>query len=125
MPQEMIKKQLNNYFDGLYFNDLKLLSEVFHPQAQYCSTTGGELIHFSMPKYFEIVKNRKSPSSIQQKRQDRILSIDVIGECTALAKVQCVIEPKFFTDLLSLIFIDGRWQIISKVFDYKLKPPTY
>jgi len=29
--------------------------------------------------------------------------------------------PKFFTDLLTLIFVDGRWQIISKVFHFDLR----
>lgn len=27
-----------------------------------------------------------------------------------------------FTDLLSLVFVDGRWQIIAKVFHYDIKP---
>ncbi|MEW6991148.1 nuclear transport factor 2 family protein [Colwelliaceae bacterium 6441] len=115
-----IKQQLAHYFDGLYFNDLSLLANVFHPLAHYCCTTGGELTHLSMGEYFQLLKKRQSPFSKDQQRQDKIILIDVIGESTALAKVQCVIEPKYFTDLLSFIHIEGRWQIISKVFDYKL-----
>ena len=40
----------------------------------------------------------------------------VIGPVTALAKVQCSIGANHFTDLLTLIFVDGRWQVIAKVF---------
>jgi hypothetical protein len=32
-----------------------------------------------------------------------------------------VIRPKHFTDLLTLVHVDGRWQIISKVFHYELE----
>lgn len=39
---------------------------------------------------------------------------------TALARVECAIGPKFFTDLLTFIKLDGRWQIIAKVFHYEL-----
>jgi Putative lumazine-binding len=35
--------------------------------------------------------------------------------------VQCAIGEKTFTDLLSLIHVDDRWQIISKVFHYDLR----
>ncbi|WP_286235196.1 nuclear transport factor 2 family protein [Thalassotalea sediminis] len=117
-----IRQQIDKYFDGLYHADVSLLMQVFHPNARYTSTTDGELIHLSMPAYFENVENRQAPSSKGQVRQDRVLTIDVIGNYTALAKVQCVIAPKYFTDFLSFIYLDNKWQIISKVFHYQLTP---
>lgn len=120
MSNAAIEEQLRNYFDGLYYGDVTKLSRVFHPKAQYSCTSGGELIHHNMDEYFDIVKNRLAPSFKNESREDKILFIDVIGMTTALAKVQCVIAPKYFTDLLSLIFLDGRWQIISKVFDFQM-----
>lgn len=120
MSESAIKQQLQKYFDGLYYGDVALLSSVFHPKAQYCCTNAGELIHLNMVEYFDIVKHRPAPSTTSDDRHDRIIFIDKISETTALAKVQCVIKPKYFTDLLSLIFIEGRWQIISKVFDFQL-----
>lgn len=35
--------------------------------------------------------------------------------------VECAIAPKYFTDLLTLVRVDDRWQIIAKVFHYELK----
>jgi len=122
MKVDEIRQCLQQYFDGLYFADANLLAEVFHPKAHYTSTTSGVLQHLSMPEYFEIVRQRFSPAEQNQQRQDAIISIDIVGEKTALAKVRCVLEPKYFTDFLSLIFIDGRWHIISKVFHYQLTP---
>jgi len=122
MDKELIEQQLYRYFDGLYLSDVNVLKKVFHDKAHYSCTTGGNLLHLSMPEYFERVKNRPSPASKNQTRKDQIIFIDVIGKYTALAKVKCVIEPKHFTDLLSLILIDGNWKVISKVFDYVVMP---
>ncbi len=32
--------------------------------------------------------------------------------------MQIAIGPKLFTDYLNLLQIDGRWQIISKIYSY-------
>lgn len=115
---------LQDYFDGLYHCDTKLLAKVFHPQARYACATdtlgGGELVHLGMADYFPIVEQRVSPASQGQERRDQIVSIEFAGRVTALARVHCAIGPKYFTDLLTFILVEGRWQIISKVFHYDL-----
>jgi len=73
-----------------------------------------------MKEYFSIVDKRPSPASLNEIRNDRILSIEFAGSVTALARVECSIGAKFFTDFLGLIFVDDKWQIISKVFNYEL-----
>ncbi|GHG02909.1 nuclear transport factor 2 family protein [Thalassotalea marina] len=115
---QQIEALLAEYFDGLYQADAAKLAKVFHPNAYYSCTTGGELLHLSMQQYFNNVRQRTSPASLGQERKDKIIVIDLVGESTALAKVQCQILPRSFTDFLSLLKIDGRWQIISKVFHY-------
>ena len=74
-----------------------------------------------MDEYFPVVDKRPSPASRGEARTDRILSIEFAGPVTAIAKVNCSIAPRHFTDLLSLIYLDGRWQIIAKVFHYDLE----
>ena len=44
------------------------------------------------------------------------------GPVTALARVECSIGPKHFIDLLTLVHVDGRWQILAKVFHFDLEP---
>ena len=75
-----------------------------------------------MDAYFPVVDTRPAPASRAEPREDRILSIEFAGPVTAIAKVNCAIGPKFFTDLLTLVFVDGRWQIITKVFHFDFKP---
>ena len=113
---------LQHYFDGLYRSDTRILRQVFHPKALYATATDGTLLELDMDRYFPIVDGRPSPASRGEERADRILSIEFAGPVTALAKVQCAIGEKAFTDLLSLVYVAGRWQIIAKVFHYDLKP---
>ncbi|MGT2442334.1 nuclear transport factor 2 family protein [Ensifer adhaerens] len=111
---------LQRYFDGLYRSDTDILRQVFHPKALYATATDGTLLELDMDRYFPIVEKRPSPKSRDEARIDRILSIEFAGPVTAFAKVQCAIGEKAFTDFLSLVFLDGRWQIIAKVFHYDI-----
>jgi len=117
-----IVEVLQGYFDGLYRSDTNILKQVFHPKALYATATDGSLLELDMERYFPVVDKRPSPESRGEDRADRILSIEFAGPVTALAKVQCAIGEKAFTDLLSLVFVEGRWQIIAKVFHYDIKP---
>lgn len=116
-----ITAQLREYFDGLYHSDTQRLRRVFHPQAVYATATGGAPLILHMQEYFAAVDQRPSPASRGETRTDRIEAIHFVGPVTALAKVQCAIRPKHFTDLLTFIHVDGRWQIISKVFHFELE----
>jgi Putative lumazine-binding len=113
-----IHSVLQLYFDGLYHSDTRRLAQVFHPQALYATAVGDQPIVWRMGEYFPVVDARPAPAASGQARTDRVLSIELIGPVTALAKLQCSIGTKHFTDLLTLIHVDGRWQVISKVFHY-------
>jgi 4-oxalocrotonate tautomerase len=108
------------YFDGLHHSDTGRLRQVFHPAATYACASEGTLLQLNMADYFGIVDRRPSPASRGQTRRDRIVSIEFAGPATAFVKAQCVIAPKSFTDFLSFVKLDGRWQIIAKVFHFEL-----
>lgn len=117
---DQITLQLQRYFDGLYFCDVKLLSDVFHPDAIYINATDQPVIRLSMSEYFPIVASRISPASQQQLRQDKIISINLIHDQLAMVHVECVIQPKYFYDALTFMYEDGKWKIIAKVFRYQI-----
>lgn len=116
-----VAQVLSVYFDGLYGSDTTKLRQVFHPKARYSCATDGTLLHLGMDEYFPIVDKRPSPASRGEKRRDRIVSIEFAGPVTALARVNCAIGPKYFTDLLTLVCTDGEWRIIAKVFHYDVE----
>ena len=111
-----------DYFDGLYGSDTSRLKRVFHPRASYVCATDGTLVCLTMDEYFAVVDRRPSPASRNERRVDRILSIEFAGPVTAFVRAECAIGPKFFTDLLSFVFLDGRWQIVAKVFHFDIRP---
>lgn len=108
------------YFDGLHFSDSARLASVFHAEARYASVAEGHLVHLGMADYFAMVDRRPSPASRGEPRKDRIMAIVLAGPTTALVRAACAIGPKSFTDLLNFVHVDGRWQIIAKVFHFDL-----
>ncbi|MEH0842454.1 nuclear transport factor 2 family protein [Micromonospora sp. CPCC 205711] len=118
--RDEIERALAVYFDGLHHGDVSRLAKVFHPAAVYATATEGTLTRLTMDEYFPIVDARPSPASRGEERRDSIASIHLAGPVTALAVVTLAMGPKRFTDLLTMIRLDDRWQIISKVFHYDL-----
>ena len=120
LPFGAVTAVLGDYFDGIYFSDTTILRRVFHPGALYACPTGGTLLQLGMDDYFAVVDKRPAPAKLGQPRQDRIVSIEFAGPGLAIARVECAILPKRFTDLLTMVFLDGRWQIMSKVFHFDI-----
>jgi Putative lumazine-binding len=116
---------LGTYLDGLYHSDTARLARALHPAARYVTASGGELLDMSMDEYLPIVAARPSPAATGAERRDRIVSVEFAGPVTAFARVECAVPPRSFVDLLTLVEVDGRWQIVSKVFHYEEEPcPT-
>ncbi len=109
---------LQDYFDGFYASDVDKLKGVFHPDCHLISATGGPLVNDPMDVVYARVAGRRPPAAENQKRLDRVLSIDKSGPEAALAKVQIAIGPRLYTDYLNFLRIDGRWQIVSKIYSH-------
>lgn len=105
-----------DYFDALYYCDIKLLDKVFHPQAIYATADETPLLYRDMATYFQIVAARQSPASRGEGRRDAVDAIDLAGENTACARVRCSIGKRDFVDFLTLVRENGQWRIIAKVF---------
>ncbi len=114
---------LEDYFDGLHHSDTERLRRVFHPQAVYATASHGQPLILGMEDYFPIVDARPSPASKGERRTDEIVSIAFAGPLTALVTLRCSILPRHFVDLLTLVHVDQRWQVIAKVFDWEERLP--
>ncbi|WP_340677740.1 nuclear transport factor 2 family protein [Paraglaciecola sp.] len=116
---EQVMVVLESYFDGLYHADSNILAPLFHSDARYVNTVAGDYMNYSMSEYLSTVKERKSPASLAQSRCDNVISIEIDGESMCFAKLSMMMLGREYLDYLTLIFSDGRWQIVSKVFSYK------
>jgi hypothetical protein len=108
---------VNAYFDGLYEGDADKLASVFHPTSALSSIgADGKLAVVPRDQWLAAVRTRPSAKKQNLAREDHILAIDLVGPTMAFVKVKCQLPPRYFTDQLSLLKIDGRWQVAQKVF---------
>ena len=111
-----IEAVVQTYLDGLYEGDVEKLAAAFHPTSSLTYEENGALTPLPRDQWLEAVRNRPSPQSRGLPRHDRILQIDQASPTTAFVKLNCAIPPRFFTDYLSLLKVEGRWQVAQKVF---------
>jgi hypothetical protein len=104
------------YLDGLHEGDVDKLSSAFLQTSALTQVADGKVSITPCATWLERVGSRPSPKSFGLERDDHILSIDVVGPTLAHLKIKCAIPPKYFTDLLSCLKVDGRWYIAQKVF---------
>ena len=102
---------LKKYLDLLFRGDTGIIDQVFFPQATVSSVNNGKIISIDLIGFHERIYNRKSPESTGEKREDKILMIDISSPTTAIAKVECMILGNQYTDYLSLIKLHGKWFI--------------
>lgn len=123
MPDDRkaIEAMVQTYLDGLYEGDGDKLAQAFHPTSALTQWFEGELKVTPRDAWLEAVRNRPSPKALGLARADEILSIEQHGPEMAVVTLRCAIPPRFFTDVLSLLKIDGRWQVAQKVFRTELR----
>lgn len=105
------------YLDGLYEGDAGKLEHVFHTTSALTHAQEDGMIKIvPRAEWLDAVRNRPSPKAAGLAREDHILTIDLVGPTLALVKVKCQMPPRYFTDLLSFLKVDSKWQIVQKVF---------
>ena len=111
-----IEALVKDYLDGLYEGDADKIARVFHPTSALTQSVDGKPVITPRDTWLAGVRTRPSAKSQGLERGDHILSIDIAGPTMAFVKVKCQLPPRYFTDQLSLLKIDGRWQVAQKVF---------
>jgi hypothetical protein len=119
---QLIEGVIQSYLDGLYESDAGKIASAFHPTSALTSVTNdGALVITPRDIWLDNVRTRPSPKQQGLPRHDQVLSLDLVSPTMAYVKLNCAIPPRFFTDQLSLLKIDGRWQIAQKVFATEIR----
>ena len=111
-----IASALGNYFDGFYDGDVGKLRKIFHPNCHLYTATTGSLADADIETIYERVSGRENPKDRNDPRFDQIVTIDKSGPEIAFVKLQIAVSPYYYTDYLTLLRLDGRWQIITKTY---------
>lgn len=112
-----IKKLLSDYFDVMHHQDMAVFDKVFHKSCALYSTQTGELSLRPYDVYREVVANRESPASLGNARRDQVLMFDQVSPTLALVKVQLEMFGGVMQDYLNIVFIDGQWWILAKMWE--------
>lgn len=113
---------ISTYLDGLYEGDADKIAEVFHASSALTYEEQGTIRIVPRDEWLHAVRNRLPPREQQLPRHDLILQIDQSAPGTAFVKLRCAVSPRHFTDYLSLLKLDGRWQIVQKVYAIAVMP---
>jgi Putative lumazine-binding len=116
-----IKAATETYFDGLYEGDADKIASVFLPSSALTQVFGSELKIVPRDEWLNAVRNRPAPKAQGLERDDHILAIDLISDTLALVKVKCQMPPRYFTDLLNFVKLDGQWAVAQKIFTTEMR----
>lgn len=103
------------YFDAAYEMDADKFASIFHPSSSVTRVgEDGNVSVVSLETWLGAVRSMKAPKQLGLERHDEVLSIDVVREL-ALLKVKLQVPPRYFTDMLSCLKVNGTWKIVQKV----------
>ena len=118
MDVNVIKEALQLYFDGSFEGSGEKMEAAFHSAAHiYGLGMDGKLADMPRDAFVQLVgSGPKESGDPGYPRRDEVLSIDFTGENTAVARVRLRVHSTVFTDILSFLYLDGKWAIISKLY---------
>jgi hypothetical protein len=113
------------YCDAAYEMDADKFASIFHSA---CSVTkageDGNVSVTPIEGWLGAVRGMTAPKLQGFERDDELLSIDVAGEL-AVIKLKLRVPPRYFTDALACLKVEGAWKIVQKVtIVHSGKPPA-
>lgn len=112
--EDAIREVVQLYFDGIITYDENALRKAFHPEASVIGTNkaGGA----DWAPFQEWVLYTRGDAPDPTGRNNSILSVDVTGNA-AVVKTDLNWPHVHYVDYLSLLKVDGRWQIVNKIWN--------
>ena len=110
--QEAIAEVVQHYIDGARSGKGDDMKPAFHEDATIFGYAGDDLFAGPIQLLFEWNDNNGPASELE----DRIASIDLAGTVATVRLELDNWSGSRFTDLFTLVKVDGNWKIINKVF---------
>ena len=112
-----------HYFRGMDALDFEVFAPAFHRDARLAFVVDGALVQLDLAAWRERLDELRADADhpLHHERSEKSIDeVQVVGD-TARATVRFVFPSRTYTDFLQLVRVDGRWQILSKVFDLEVK----
>lgn len=115
-----MRAALQNYFDALHSSEAEAFGKMWHPRGELLQPLPeGKLAVLDADTFQGRVTKRAASMSEDYVKHDKVLTLTMLDERTAAARVQIVLpaaEPMHFVDFLVLLRDADGWRIISKAF---------
>lgn len=112
-----VAQVVGSYIQSFHRGDGALAQEVFAPEAHLHGIEKGKLALMPRDAYADyLTRSGPLPEALQE--LGRPLAITVHTPDLASAVVEVWGKSRRYTDLLSLMKIDGSWRIVAKVYSW-------
>jgi len=108
------------YFQGHATGDGEYFKKAFHSDAKLFWVKDGALAQKTSAEFAAGAAGK--PADDEAKRVRTITLVDIAGDA-AIVKAELHYPTVDFVDYLSLLQVDGRWQIVNKIF-HKTEVPS-
>ena len=109
---DAITKTIQQYIDGGKTGRTEEMKKAFHPDATIFGYVGSDLFAGPIQRLFDWNDQNGAATDLQ----GRIASIDVV-ESVATVRLELDNWGVYrFTDMFTLLKVDGQWKIMNKVF---------
>lgn len=116
-----VRAALQHYLDGHKTGSPDEFRQAFHPRANLYWIREGQFSERTSAEYIAGAKGG-GPAPDEAQRERRIEMVDVTGTA-AVARIVLDYPKVKFTDYMTLLKVDGRWQIVAKAFHVEQKGP--
>lgn len=111
-----IRAVIQTYFDCMFEASADKTHAAFHPSARITGYMQGKFSEMTVEQFADVVAGvDPSPKTRGDTPRLDIVSLDVAGD-TAVARVRDDYMGLTFLDTLSLVRVEGRWQIYNKLY---------
>lgn len=115
MDTTAIRDLIQMYFDASFEGSGEKMDRSFHQGAHiYGLDQEGKITARTRDEFVARVGTPRDDRPVYE-RQDEIISIEFTGANTAVALVRLRVANTIYTDVLSLLCVDGQWGIIAKM----------
>ena len=117
LEEDGIRQAINFYIDGLREGNVETLKQAFHSEATMCGHLGETLMVVPIQGLYDFVDSNPAPTKSGEPFSASVAAIDIAGSIASAKITEKSYQGHDFTDFFNLLKIDGRWWIVSKVFN--------
>jgi hypothetical protein len=101
----------------MHHQNMETFDRVFHPDSVLYGVSDNKLNIRPCAVYRQAMLDRTSPADLGNARRDLVLSFDQISPTLALLKMQLEMFGGVMQDYLNIVFLDGQWWVMAKMWE--------